>query len=169
MAESYFTHKDVVAAISDGKRSNGFFTSRARDCREADVLPVASRTPGGLALYGNEARIIAAVCNVVMDWGLQHPQKLPETARANPSPSPLWAVSHALDATTLAFIVDSVRLGREWLLRLDLVPGENGQPIYWARPYPITDEGKYGETPSDATSTLSIGLSPLVRRLIGEA
>ncbi len=169
MAESYFTNKDLVAAISDGQRSQGFFTSRVRDCREAEVLPVASRTPGGLALYNNDARIIVAVANVLADWGLQHSGKLPATARANPSPSPLWAISHALDATTLGFIVDSVRHGRDWLLRIDLVPGENGEPIYWARPFPITAEGNYGETPSDATSTLSIGLSPLIRRFVGEA
>ena len=123
---------------------------------------------GGLARYGDHARIIAAVCNVLMDWGLQHPQKLPPSARANPSPSPLWAVSHALDATTLGFIVDSARSGRDWLLRLDLIPGENGEPTYLARPYPITEEADYGLTPRGTTSTLSIGLSPLIARLTRE-
>ena len=168
MAERRFTHKDLVAAIADGQRSPEFLKGRVRAFGDAEVLPVESRTAGGIACYGDHARIIAAVCNVVMDWGLQHPQKLPETARSNPSPSPLWAVSHALDATTLGFIVDSVRHGRDWLLRIDLVPGARGEPTYLARPYPITAGGDYGLTPRGATSTLSIGLSPLIARLTRE-
>lgn len=163
-----FTSGEIVGAISDGKRPRSFFRGRQRAFADAEILPIASRTIGGQARYSRDALIIAVVANQLMDWGLQHPQKLPATDRANPSPSPLWAVARALEPQTLDFIAMGIRRDRDWLIRLDLVPGKDGHPTYLVRPYPITAEGKYGETPDGATSTLSIGLRPLIAHLVGE-
>src|SRR5690349_11135542 len=116
MSEAAFSHADLIAAISDGVRRKEFFAGRVKGMCGADVLPVAARTAGGQARYTADALIVAVICNALTDWGLQHPQKLPDNQRANPSRSPYWAVAEALDGQTLDFIANGALQGQDWLL-----------------------------------------------------
>lgn len=164
MSESAFSRCDVVAAMDDGTRGLTFFGGRERGLREAGVLRVVERTPGGQARFNNDARVLAVIGNALLDWGLQHPQRLPETERANPSRSAFWATAHALDPMTIDFIMSAARNGRDWLLRIDRITGAGGEPTFLARAFPIG--GDYGETPENCMSTLSIGLRPLLAHLV---
>lgn len=167
MAEPVFSRCDIVAAIDDGKRRRRFFEGRARGFDDNGVTRPATRTEGGLARYDRHALIRAVVANLLLDWGLEHPQ-LPESERANPSRSVFWAMAEALDPMTLDLIVSGSRNGQDWILRVDRIIGDDGEATFLARAYPCTAERDYGETPQGCASTLGIGLLPLIAHLVGE-
>lgn len=168
MAEPTFSRCDIVAAIDDGKRRRLFFEGRTRSFDEAGITRPVKRTEGGLARYDNHARIRAVVANMLLDWGLAHPQRLPESERANPSRSVFWAMAEALDPMTMDFIWEGVRNGQDWALRIDRIIGPDGEPTFLARAYPCTADRNHGETPEGCTSTLGIGLLPILAHLVGE-
>jgi hypothetical protein len=169
MAEPAFSRCDVMAAIDDGKRGRAFFGGRQRNLTDADIIRPAGRTSGGQARYDLHALVRAVVANMLLDWGLRHPDKLPQSERANPCRSVFWAMAEALDPMTIDLIVAATRQGEDWLLRIDRIQGADGEPSFLARAYPITDDRNYGETPEGCTSTLSLGLRPLIAHLVGRA
>jgi hypothetical protein len=169
VAEATFSRADLISAIDDGKRRRRFFEGRARAFDEAGITKPVKRTEGGLSRYDNDARIRAVIANLLLDWGLQHPQKLPETERANPSRSVFWAMAEALDPMTIDFVINATRRGEDWILRVDRIVGADGEPTFLARAYPCTEARDYGETPDGCASTLGIGLLPLLAHLVGEA
>lgn len=165
MSKSVFSRCDIIAAIDDGKRRRRFFEGRVRGFDEADIIRPASRTEGGVARFDNDARVHAVVANLLLDWGLAHPQ-LPESERVNPSQSVFWAMVETLDHMTIDFIMGAAREGRDWLLRIDRITGAGGETTFLARAFPVG--GDYGETPENCISTLSIGLRPLLAHLLKE-
>lgn len=168
MSEPLFSRGELIAVIDDGKRDRPLYASRIDALNKAGVLPVVSRTRGGQARFGNDARVIAVVANLLLDWGLQHPQRLPESERATHSRSVFWAVAAAFDPLTIDFVMTATREGRDWLLRIDRITGHGGQPTFLARVYPATDDRNHGETPEGCTSTLGVGLLPILSHLVGE-
>ncbi len=166
MIERTYSRADLIDAIADETRSHGFYAGRIRAFGDAGILPVLRRTAGGIARYDNRARVLATVANMLLEWGLAHPQ-LPESERANPSRSVFWAMAEALDPMTVDFILNGARNGQDWVLRIDRIADPAG-PRFLARAYPMTADRDYGETPEGCTSTLGIGLRPLLSHLAGE-
>lgn len=169
MSAPAFSRADVIDAITDGARRHEFFGGRIRALADAGILKAKGRTDGGQARYGDDARVLAVVCNTLLDWGLQHPQRLPESFRANPCRSPFWAVAEALDPMTIDLVLIGVCNGQDWLLRLDRITGQAGETTFLARVYPMTENKDYGPTPEGCLSTLSLGLTPILAHLVEDA